>query len=76
MESEQKGYAPHYWGVTIQCNLTFCMHYDEYSRRCSLWKYFYERKYTLDELDLKERERKRSETNETYRNSGAMSWDG
>ena len=59
-----------YEGFVTDCNMSFCTHFNEDRRRCSLRKCFYDRKDAISELDDMQSRKSRREIEE------AMRWDG
>jgi len=60
---------------TDKCTLSFCFHFNEEKRRCSLRKCFYDRKNALCELREIERSRHRKEASGNM-STEAMLWGG
>jgi hypothetical protein len=66
--------ALRYRGAAGKCDLSFCMHFDEGQRGCSLCKCLYDRKNVIAELKEIERIRRREEYNNEPGSEG-LEWD-
>jgi hypothetical protein len=64
-----------YRSAISECDLSFCTHFNEERRRCSLRKCFYDRSNALDELNVIEKKRRVEELNGEP-SMEALRWDG